>query len=269
LWQGIIIDISDQMRIEELESALEREREAVVMLQALDEMKNGFLQAVSHELRTPLTSIKGLGATLEHHLPSLPFEDVADLIKRINVNARKLEDLLADLLDVDRLSRGIFLPQLTTVDVGSIVAHAAELVDVPSQRVFVDCDPVKVVTDGSKVARIAENLISNAIKHTPSDATIWITVKEDAGAVLISVEDSGTGISNHMKESIFEPFAQGHSENSHSQGLGLGLSLVRQFVELLGGQTWVEDRPEGGASFKVRLPLEAPVPAHAGFPPTT
>ncbi|MBK5227918.1 MAG: ATP-binding protein [Actinobacteria bacterium] len=70
-----------------------------------------------------------------------------------------------------------------------------------------------------------------------------------------------------MKESIFEPFAQGQSENSHSQGLGLGLSLVRQFVELLGGQTWVEDRPEGGASFKVKLPVEASVPAHAGFPP--
>lgn len=266
-WQGIILDISDQMRIEELESALEREREAVVKLQALDEMKNGFLQAVSHELRTPLTSIKGLGATLENHLRNLPIEDIADLVARINVNATRLEVLLADLLDVDRLSRGIFLPQLALVDVGVIVREmAANLVAPASQEVVVRCASTEILTDGSKVERIAENLISNAVKHTPPDSTIWIRVEEDDGAVLISVEDSGSGVGKDLKETIFEPFAQGQSEKSHSQGLGLGLSLVRRFTELLGGQAWVEDRKGGGAAFKVRLPVDATVPAHSGTP---
>lgn len=266
-WQGIILDISDQMRIEELESALEREREAVVKLQALDEMKNGFLQAVSHELRTPLTSIKGLGATLENHLHNLPIEDIADLVARINVNATRLEVLLADLLDVDRLSRGIFLPQLALVDVGVIVREmAANLVAPASQEVVVRCASTEILSDGSKVERIAENLISNAIKHTPPDSTIWIRVEEDDGAVLISVEDSGSGVGEDLKETIFEPFAQGQSEKSHSQGLGLGLSLVRRFTELLGGQAWVEDRKGGGAAFKVRLPVDATIPAYSGTP---
>ena len=265
LWQGIFLDISDRMRVEELEKALAREREAVAKLQALDEMKNVFLQAVSHELRTPLTSIKGLGATLQLHLNDLPTRDIADLVARINANTERLEALLVDLLDVDKLSRGIFVPTRTKVDVGAVVEEAAtSLMPSASQRVVVECASVEICTDASKVERIAENLISNAIKHTPPDCSIWIRVEEDQQGALILVEDSGDGIEGDMKEAIFEPFAQWRSELSHAQGLGLGLSLVRQFAELLDGRAWVEDRPGGGAAFKIRLPADSQVPAHSG-----
>lgn len=265
LWQGIFLDISDRMRIKELKKALESEREAVSKLQALDEMKNGFLQAVSHELRTPLTSIKGLGATLQLHLNDLPIEDIADLVARINANTERLEALLVDLLDVDKLSRGIFVPQPTRADVGAIVEEVAtSLIPSASQRIVIECASVEIHTDASKIERIAENLISNAIKHTRPDCSIWIRVEEDQQGALISVEDSGAGIEGDMKEAIFEPFAQCRSEHSHAQGLGLGLSLVRQFAELLGGRAWVEDRPGGGAAFKIRLPAHSEVPAHSG-----
>lgn len=258
LWQGIILDISDRKRIEELQSALKREQDAVEKLQGLDDMKNAFLQAVSHELRTPLTSIRGLGATLHNHLEDLPIEEVGDLVGRINANAVRLEQLLADLLDVDKLSRGIFLPQLTPADVGSIVEEMARsLSPDAAQNIDIRCAAVEIRTDASKVERITENLISNAIKHTPSDSTIWVSVEEHGGGgALICVEDSGEGIVGDMQETIFEPFRQWQSERTHSQGLGLGLSLVRRFAELLDGRAWVEDRPGGGASFYVWLPAK-------------
>lgn len=255
LWQGISLDISETHRIQELESALQREKEAVAKLQALDAMKNTFLQAVSHELRTPLTSIKGLATTVTVRMDDLSKDDLSDLVGRISANADRLEALLRDLLDVDRLSRGVFVVKQEDTNVGSIVERVARELGLPaSQKITIDCEPVSVWTDASKVERIIENLVSNAIRHTPEDCYIWVTVRSEPGGVQIVVEDSGRGIDDDVKSLIFEPFGQWDSERGHSQGLGLGLSLVRRFSELLGGRAWVEDRPGSGASFNVVLP---------------
>jgi PAS domain S-box-containing protein len=254
-WQGIFLDVSDRVRIEELETALERERQVVSKLRSLDEMKNTFLQAVSHELRTPLTAIKGLGATMELRIEDLTNDDVVDLIARINSNAKKLESLLGDLLDVDRLARGVFIASLAETDVGFLVENVAlRLQPTAPQIISTECHPSIALTDPSKVERIAENLISNAIKHTPADTSILVRVHPEGAGLLITVEDSGPGIEDAMKATVFEPFAQWNSEARHSQGLGLGLSLVRSFAELMGGRAWVEDGALGGASFHVYLP---------------
>ncbi|MPZ69231.1 MAG: PAS domain-containing protein [Actinobacteria bacterium] len=258
LWQGISFDISDTHRIQELESALQREKEAVAKLRALDAMKNTFLQAVSHELRTPLTSIKGLAATVTVRMDDLSKDDLSDLVGRISANADRLEALLRDLLDVDRLSRGVFVVKQGDANVGSIVERVARGLGLPaSQKITIDCEPVSIWTDASKVERIIENLVSNAIRHTPEDCSIWVTVRSEPGGVQIVVEDSGRGIDDDVKSLIFEPFGQWDSERGHSQGLGLGLSLVRRFSELLGGRAWVEDRPGSGASFNVFLPTQS------------
>jgi two-component system sensor histidine kinase MtrB len=99
-----------------------------------------------------------------------------------------------------------------------------------------------------------ENLLVNAARHTPPDCTIWVKVVPEDGGVLITVEDQGAGVPEELRETIFEPFRQGPGAPAHSPGVGIGLSLVARFAELHAGRAWVEERPGGGASFKVFLP---------------
>ncbi len=253
--QGVIADITERKLAEEaLRASERRERDAAERLRALDEMKNTFLAAVSHELRSPLTSILGLALTLER-APLLKTEDRADLLARMATNARKLDRLLKDLLDIDRLSRGIIEPQYRVTDVSEIAMRTAESLDILAGRdVHVAAQPVRIPVDSPKVERIVENLLINAARHTAPDRRIWLRVEPHGSGVLIAVEDDGPGVPPELWEVIFEPFRQGPSASSHSQGTGVGLSLVASFAELHAGRAWVEEREGGGASFRVFLP---------------
>jgi len=260
-----MVDITDRKRAEQAlrrserkySEAFKREREAAQRLRALDDMKNTFLEAVSHDLRTPLTSILGSALTLEQSKLGLPREDALDLVRRIAANARKLERLLSDLLDLDRLQRGIITPQLRPTDLDALVRRAVEESRTLGHRhIDVTVNPGLVGSvDAAKVERILENLLANAIRHTPSNARIWVGARDLDGGVELAVEDEGPGVPQEMWEAVFEPFRQlPGSESEHSPGVGVGLSLVRRFAELHGGRAWVQERSGGGASFRVFLP---------------
>jgi PAS domain S-box-containing protein len=255
LIQGVIADITERKLAEEaLRDSEQREREAAERLRALDEMKNTFLAAVSHELRSPLTSILGLALTLERAL-DMNDDDRDDLLQRLASNARKLDRLLKDLLDIDRLNRGIVEPQYRVTDVGALARRTVENLEALADRpVIVQVEPVVLAIDPAKVERIIENLLMNASRHTTIDRTIWLRVEAHDGGVLIVVEDDGVGVPEDMRGPIFEPFQQGPSASSHSPGTGIGLSLVGRFATLHGGRAWVQDREGGGASFRVFLP---------------
>ena len=255
-WQGVYIDITELKRAEEeLNNALTRERDASERLRALDEMKNTFLQAVSHDLRTPLAAILGLALTLENEELGLGESEVRDLATRIASNARKLDRMVADLLDLDRLSRGIMEPKLQLADIGEIVRESvAQLGIAEGRNVILDIGSVTIPVDPPKLERIVENLLANAERHTPKGAHVWIRTRAQDGGALITVEDDGPGVPKELNEAVFEPFRQGPSPSSHSPGVGVGLALVARFAELHGGRAWVEDRPGGGASFHVFLP---------------
>jgi PAS domain S-box-containing protein len=267
-WQGFLLDISERKHAEEqLARALEVEREATQRLRALDEMKNTFLQAVSHDLRTPLAAILGLAITLERGDVHLDEADAKDLAGRIAGNARRLDRLVVNLLDLDRLARGIVTPTLLPTDVGSLVRRVvAESELIPDSRLRTDIQPALVRADSAKVERIVENLLANMARHTPADATVWISVHPDAGGALLRVEDDGPGVAEDLREAIFEPFRQGPDAPAHSPGVGVGLTLVRRFAELHGGRAWVEERAGGGASFRVFLPGDPPDPSSEGAP---
>jgi PAS domain S-box-containing protein len=257
-WQGFLLDITERKHAEEqLERALEVEREATRSLRALDEMKNTFLQAVSHDLRTPLAAILGLAITLERGDVHLEEPDAKDLARRIATNARRLDRLVTNLLDLDRLARGIVEPKLVLTDVGAIVRRVvAESELIADSRLRTDIRSVTQPVDGAKVERIVENLLSNAVRHTPATSTVWVAVLPTEGGVTISVEDDGQGIAPDLRAAIFEPFRQGPDAPQHAPGVGVGLTLVRRFADLHGGRAWVEDREGGGASFRVFLPAE-------------
>jgi len=260
--RGLIVDVTQGKRAEQAlrrseqkySEAFHREREATQRLRALDEMKNTFLEAVSHDLRTPLTSILGSALTLEQAGMRLPEADAMDLLHRIASNARKLERLLSDLLDLDRLQRGIMTPQRRETDVGSLVREAVKEFELFGGReVEVSAGQLVANIDAAKVERIVENLLANAARHTPAASRIWVRVTASDDGVQIVVEDDGTGVPDELKEAIFEPFRQGPGPASTSPGVGVGLSLVARFAELHGGRAWVEDRPGGGASFHVSI----------------
>jgi len=121
-----------------------------------------------------------------------------------------------------------------------------------------DIQPVVIPIDSAKVERIVENLLANTVRHTPSNATIWVSVEPVDGGALLKIEDDGPGVSPELQEVIFEPFQQGPDAPQHSPGVGVGLTLVRRFAELHNGRAWVEEREGGGASFRVFLPLDQP-----------
>jgi signal transduction histidine kinase/GAF domain-containing protein len=260
--RGLIVDVTEGKRAEQAlrrseqkySEAFHREREATQRLRALDEMKNTFLEAVSHDLRTPLTSILGSAVTLEQSGMDIAREDAIDLLRRIASNARKLERLLGDLLDLDRLQRGIITPQRRRIDVGALVRGAVrEFEQLGGRKVECGSDELIANVDPPKVERIVENLLSNASRHTSPDSRIWARVERREDGLLVVVEDEGGGVPDELKDAIFEPFRQGPGPASASPGVGVGLSLVARFAELHGGRAWVEDRPGGGASFRVLL----------------
>lgn len=252
---GVLYDVTERKRADEaLKESERREHDAAERLRTLDDMKNTFLAAVSHELRSPLTSILGLSLTLER-TSGLTEDDRHDLVARLSANAQKLDRLLKDLLDLDRLNRGIVEPQRRMCDVGSIARGTlATLEPVAERNVVIVTDDVELAIDAAKVERIVENLLTNAARHTPDDGTIWLRVEARADGVLIVVEDDGPGVAEEFRTTIFEPFRQGPASPSHAPGTGIGLSLVARFAELHDGRAWVEDRPGGGASFRVYLP---------------
>lgn len=235
--------------------AYAREREAKERLEALDAMKNGFLTAVSHELRTPLAAVVGFAQTLHMRGADLDPHERERFVERIASNADKLERLLADLLDLDRLTRGIIEPRRRPTEVGAVVRRVAdEMFGDGDRPVRIDIPPITAEVDPAQLDRIVENLLVNALKHTEPGTPIWVWAAEQDVGVVLAIEDAGPGVPDDLKVAIFDPFTRGPETPAHAPGTGIGLSLVARFAALHGGRAWVEDRPGGGASFRVYLP---------------
>jgi PAS domain S-box-containing protein len=246
----------EQVTAQQLAAALDREQATAERLRAVDEMKTTFLQAVSHDLRTPLTTILGIALTLERGgAGDLPADEAADLLHRLSANARKLDGLLGDLLDLDRLARGTLTPRRQPVDIAALTRRVVEDAGVNDEHaVVVDAPALRIAVDAPKVERIVENLVVNAAKHTTAGTTIWVRVQPQRDGVLLLVEDEGPGVPAQLREQVFQPFHTGRNIADHAPGSGIGLALVAQFAGLHGGRAWVQDRPGGGASFRVFLP---------------
>jgi signal transduction histidine kinase len=245
--------LADGARLQEqMGRALEREREASEELRSLDELKTTFLHAVSHDLRTPLASILGLAMTLQRHDLSLPVEERLDLADRIAKNARKLDRLVNDLLDFERIESGAVAITRQPTDVGSLVRIVVKELDLSAHPLHIETDDVVANIDAVQVERIVENLVMNAVHHTPAGTDVWLSVRALEDGILLSVEDSGPGVPEEERHHIFRPFRR--STERGSPGVGIGLSLVFGFAVLQGGRAWVDERAGGGAAFKVFLP---------------
>jgi signal transduction histidine kinase len=236
---------------------LSDERDRALRLREADDLKNTFLAAVSHELRTPLTSILGFAVTMLDR-PELDDAQRERMLRTVVAEAEHLEDILANLLDLDRLTRGKATLVAVDVDPATVVAAAVQQVQQRSGRIVkLDLqEGLRMQLDSSKVERIVENLVGNAAKYTPPDAEISVRMRADSGGLLICVDDNGPGIGRELRDRIFEPFRRG--ADIGVPGTGIGLSLVDHFSRMHGGRAWVEERPGGGCRFQVYLVPASP-----------
>jgi PAS domain S-box-containing protein len=226
-----------------------------------ERLKDEFVSTVSHELRTPLTSISGsLGLLAGQWASKLP-ESAARLLAIAHTNSQRLVRLINDILDIEKLESGRVVFNSSQVAVRSLVEHAIE--DnrgfAESYGVYVRLDPASadldVNADPDRLAQVITNLLSNAIKFSPAGGEVLVAVEKNANDVRVTVRDHGSGIPDDFKLHIFEKFAQADATNTRQKGgTRLGLSIVKQIVERLGGNVGFEDATGGGAIFYVTLP---------------
>ena len=217
----------------------------------IDQLRDTILAAVSHELRTPLTAIVGFAVTMKER--ALDSEQRATALDTLLEQAHKLERLLGDLLDLDRLRHGFVRPAVVDTDIARLVEQVAAAHANGTHPIQLHTEAAPASVDAAKVERMVDNLIANAIRHTPAGTAVEVRVEPLEDGVIIAVDDSGPGVASDERETIFEPFRRG-ADVGVAAGTGVGLSLVAQFAALHGGRVWVEDSPTGGASFRVYLP---------------
>jgi signal transduction histidine kinase len=247
-------------REQELKDGLRRELAAADRLRAADAMKDTFLRAVSHDLRTPLTAMLGVAVTLERTRLNLPREQALDLVGMLVEKTRKLERLLKDLLDLNRLEEGVLEPNRSMTDVRELVHRVVTEVDqLAGWPIDIEAEPLQAFIDGPKVERIVENLLLNTTRHTPPGTRVWVRALARGADLELIVEDAGPGVPAELAGTIFEAFRRASGPGpaptmAHARGVGIGLSLVARFAALHGGHAWVDERWGGGAAFHVLLP---------------
>ncbi|RLC59334.1 MAG: hypothetical protein DRI80_12660, partial [Chloroflexota bacterium] len=235
------------------------EKRQVEQLQALERLQAGFVSSVSHELRTPLTILMTSLALLREQGEACSAEMRRELLETIEHHAKRLEGLVADLLEVTRLEAGQVTLSRQPTDLRALVKRTVQafvpLTEEWQQRVTLHLPPrlSPVSVDRRRIEQVLNNLLSNAHKFTPRGGHIQVSVREREEAVEVSVQDDGPGIPPQEQEHIFDRFYTLSTGRSPA-GVGLGLYIARQLVSLHGGSIGVESQPGAGSRFYFTIP---------------
>ncbi len=252
-------DLTSRRDADEQKTQLIREQAARQAAERSDRMKDEFLATLSHELRTPLNAIIGWTHILDQDPRPETLKKGLAVIAR---NAAAQSQLVADILDVQRLASGRLRLNLDTVELGRIVDLALDTVRPAAAAKNISLIPImdtaapSVLGDAERLQQIVWNLLSNAIKFTPKGGRVAIRLMKVGSHVDLTVEDNGPGIAPEFLPHLFERFRQFDASSTRRHGgLGLGLSIVRSLAELHGGTVAVANAAHGGAIFSVRLPV--------------
>ncbi|MBD2495704.1 ATP-binding protein [Nostoc sp. FACHB-280] len=251
------------LRDQALALAAERQQ-AKEAAESANRIKDEFLAIVSHELRSPLNPILGWAKLLRKRT----LNEAASLraLETIERNAELQVQLIDDLLDISRILRGKLSLNLENVNLASTIKAALETVHLAAEaksiqiQLHLDANIGQVKGDSGRLQQIVWNLLSNAVKFTPDGGQVNVYLTQAGSQAQIQIQDTGKGISGEFLPYVFEYFRQADSSiTRRSGGLGLGLAIVRQLVELHGGRVWAESPGEGqGATFTVCLPAQPP-----------
>ena len=228
----------------------------------LNRMKDVFLGTASHELKTPLTSVIAYAELLDDHEGKLSREQSREFVARLRAEAQRLLSLIEDILDLSRIESGKLAMKPRALDIAEVAHGAVETVRPLAQKFGVTVTedfaaglPLLSV-DEVKMRQVIVNLLVNAIKFSPREATVSVRTVQDGACVRIEVNDRGPGVDPDTATHIFELFGQSVPEDAESRGgLGIGLHLVKRITEMHGGHVGVNSRAGEGSTFWVRLPI--------------
>jgi signal transduction histidine kinase len=244
--------------------AFEQQRAAVAELERLNRAKSDFVSIVSHEFRTPLTGIQGFSEMMQSE--DLTLDEMREYAGDINKDAHRLNRMITEMLDLDKMESGRMEIHREPVDLNAIVNEAAGRIrpNAPRHPMSLRLDPMvgEMSGDRDKLTQVMANLLDNAVKYSPNGGEIVVSTRVEGNAAHVVVRDHGMGIPEGALESIFERYGRVESlATRHIRGTGLGLPIVRQIVQLHGGAVWVESTVGEGSVFHVTLPRGAASPA--------
>jgi signal transduction histidine kinase len=235
---------------------LSRQRETMLRLKELDQMKSDFVAITSHELRTPITAIRGFVKTLLRNRERLTDEQLVNFMTIIDRQSGRLARLVEDLLFVSRIEAGTIRLQMQELNLAGFLREAVESIGPEGRsrvRVRAEPDHAVVVTDPQRVDQILRNLVENALKFSNDEVDVVGVLRNEA--IEISVRDRGVGIPPEDLPNIFDRFHQaGQVLTREAEGAGLGLYITKRLVDAMDGSIWVESTPGAGSTFHVRLP---------------
>jgi signal transduction histidine kinase len=238
------------------------QQDAVRRLRDLDALKTVFLSTASHELRTPATAIGGFASLLEQRWEAFPEDRRREMVQRIAANARSLGAVVEDLLDFSLLDRREQPLPVTPTDLGPLVRGVVDRLSplFGDHRIEVRVGTTPpLVGEQNALERVVTNLLTNAAKFSPTGTTISVAEEQAAGGGRLTVCDQGPGVPEADRTRIFTRFYRGSGQAVvQTRGVGIGLSVVMELVERLGGTIEVDDAPGGGARFAIWLPEWAP-----------
>jgi PAS domain S-box-containing protein len=262
--EHVLVMIEDVTTVREtsdqLAEALESQRNANANLEKLDHTKTEFLSIVSHEFRTALTGIQGFSELIRDG--GLEAEEVRAYGGYIFNDADRINRLIGDMLDLDRMESGRMSMRSGDVDINEVLSDAIERAGTGVSTVDfeADLDPRLPIVSGDRdrLIQVVSNLVNNAVKYSPDGGKVTLSSRGEGGFALVSVTDTGLGIPPDEIGHVFERFRRVRSGAAQSiPGTGLGLTIVKQIVEMHGGRIWVESAVGHGSAFHFTIPLAA------------
>lgn len=249
------VTVSDSSKMEEVQSTFRNFNAMVRELKSISMLSSDFIANVSHEFKTPLSVIEGYAMLLQDD--RLTAQEREDYLNKILVNTRRLNTLVGNILMLSKMETKPLPEQYTRFrldeQLRQVVAQLEPQWSAKGISFRVRLDEVELLGWEQVLPYVWSNLISNAIKFSPSGSVIALTLLEQRECAVVTVYDRGCGMEPDVKERIFEKFYQGDTSHK-AEGNGLGLALVRQIVELSQGVVEVESQPGKGSTFRVILP---------------
>jgi signal transduction histidine kinase len=219
-----------------------------------------FIDTLSHELKTPLTSIIAAAGLLAEELETTADDSLKKLMQTIIHNAATLETRLAELLDIVKTGSGKLQLQFEPVDMRSLIQgsclQVSPLLRNKDLKLTTDLpERIPIIHgDGPRLEQVMLNLMTNAAKFTQAGGNICVRVRRQSNGLVIDVQDNGIGIAREEQARLFKPYSRLSSDRQRHPGLGLGLALSKQVVELHGGRIWVESEAGKGSTFSFFVP---------------
>lgn len=258
--QTIVRDITDRKRAEQERLLAAKNRAELDRLKEVDRVKTQFVNTISHELRTPLTPVKVQLHLLKKGIPSP--ETYAKSLNVLDRNFQRLNGLVDELLEVARIQAGTLKISRTYVDLSGVIAPVLESYADVAKQAGVDLtakveDDLDVMGDARRLTQVMYNLMGNAFKFTPVGGHVHVAARREGDAAIVTVHDSGAGLTKAEIARLFEPFSQVHDTMEKTNaGTGLGLFISRGIVEGHEGRIWCEsDGRDKGSTFAFRIPL--------------